>query len=354
MQMNMLPDWLLDVDLKNGDRETLAFAELKFWNDLIDSYLKPLELSEDEKTKVADALVNLRDMVIMAFIMINALFVLVIFLLQLNKEQLHIKWPLQAKNFISYDDTTREITIVREYLELEPLGFVFVIFFGLVLFIQFISMLKHRFGTVSEILASTSLDWYCSKRPDQVSPESDLQGQAVNISRKLQRPKQEWDDEEPESGKSPNKKRDTVRKLINQHHNKQDWSNLESNFKRRFFTNGEMDLGRLTVRRETMVLLKKNQKSMIDARLKRKSRQFGPPTAGNGMVILRNDGLQESNVDEPMNSQDLTDTRTNIFLENSYLGFDNRAYISDEKIELQQTRKSVVKFNPDLLDSDIP
>lgn len=285
MRVNLLPDWLLDADLKNGDRDTLTFAEYKFWNDLIDKYLKPLDLTEKDKEEIAGALINLRDMVIMAFIMINALFVLVMFLLQIHKEQLHIKWPFGATNRITYNDALQEVLIVREYLELEPIGLLFVAFFGVVLAVQFVSMLKHRFGTVSEILVSTKLDWYCAKRPDQMSAESDLKGQAVMIARKAQRPERLWDEDNlTEEQVRVAQKRNTVHKLMLQHKNKQDWSNLEVNFKRRFLKDGALDLGRFTVRRETMNLLNSKRVSMIEDRRIRKSMQmsYGSGDGGGG------------------------------------------------------------------------
>lgn len=301
VRMEMLPDWLLDPELKNGDRDTLTMPETKFWNDMIDKYLKPLELSEADKKDVAAALINLRDMVIMAFIMINAIFVLVIFLLQINKEMLHIKWPVQAKNTIFYDGDTHEIRIDREYLQLEPLGILFVVFFGAVLAIQFISMLKHRFGTISEILATVTLDWYCNKRPDQMSVESDLTGNAVFIARNLQRPKKQWDEDELDEETKALHRRDTVHKLIHQRKNKQDWSNLESNFKRRFYSDNELDTGRITLRRDTMNYLNDRRISMREDRRIRKSMLMGfrpPPPANGQTLLLNNDGINESNVDD--------------------------------------------------------
>lgn len=297
--MDMLPDWLLDPDLKNGDRDTLTMAETKFWNDMIDKYLKPLELSEDDKKEVAAALINLRDMVIMAFIMINAIFVLVIFLLQINKEMLHIKWPVAAKNTISYNDDTHEILIEREYLQLEPLGILFVAFFGVVLLIQFVSMLKHRFGTISEILATVTLDWYCNKRPEQLSVESELKGNAVFLARKWQRPKKQWDEEELDEETKALHKRDTVHKLMYQRKNKQDWSNLESNFKRRFYSDNELETGRITLRRDTLNYLNDRRISMREDRRIRKSQlmDFRPISNGQALMI-GNDGINESNVDD--------------------------------------------------------
>ena len=110
--------------------------------------------------------------------MFNALFILIVFLLQLNKGALHVDWPLGVKTNITYIEETSEVLfkllfflwicnikhifhfkvlISKEYLQLEPIGLVFVFFFGLILIIQFVAMLFHRFGTLSHILASTDL-----------------------------------------------------------------------------------------------------------------------------------------------------------------------------------------------------
>ena len=51
----------------------------------------------------------------------------------------------------------------REYLELEPIGLVFMVFFAFVLVIQVTGMLLHRWGTISHIISDTKLDW-CNKK----------------------------------------------------------------------------------------------------------------------------------------------------------------------------------------------
>lgn len=43
--------------------------------------------------------------------MVNALFVLIVFLLQLNKDNLHFKWPFGVKTNITYDEVTQEVTL---------------------------------------------------------------------------------------------------------------------------------------------------------------------------------------------------------------------------------------------------
>lgn len=46
--------------------------------------------------------------------MINALFVLIVFLLQLNKDSLHVKWPISARINVTYDEVTQEVKFVRD------------------------------------------------------------------------------------------------------------------------------------------------------------------------------------------------------------------------------------------------
>ncbi|XP_053697083.1 chitin synthase chs-2-like [Sabethes cyaneus] len=271
-QINYLPDWLYDVDLRNGDTETISASEEQFWIELIEKYLKPLDLTERQKTEMKAQLKNLRDLAVFAFVMANALFVLVVFLLQLNKQDLHIQWWFNAKNTISFDESTVEIIVRREFLELEPIGLVFVFFFGMILVIQFLAMMMHRFGTISQILASTQLNWYCSKKAKDMSLDAELRENAVEIARRLQRPKPQWDEEDLEDEQKAIGRRDTIHRILYQHKNKQDWSNLEANFKRNYYKDGDLNLGgRLTLSRKTLNVLDTRRKSMAEQRKIRKS-----------------------------------------------------------------------------------
>lgn len=49
------------------------------------------------------------------------------------------------------------VEVDYEYLELEPIGVVFVVFFALVLILQVIGMMFHRWGTMSQIISTTKL-----------------------------------------------------------------------------------------------------------------------------------------------------------------------------------------------------
>ena len=51
--------------------------------------------------KIEEGLKELRDMAVFYFAMFNALFVLIVFMLTLNKDVLHIDWPFGIKENIT-------------------------------------------------------------------------------------------------------------------------------------------------------------------------------------------------------------------------------------------------------------
>lgn len=64
--------------------------------------------------RVARELIELRNKSVFAFFMFNALFVLIVFLLQLNKDQIHVKWPLGIRTNITYNEETSEVSIFQK------------------------------------------------------------------------------------------------------------------------------------------------------------------------------------------------------------------------------------------------
>lgn len=63
-----------------------------------------------QQARIAADLIELRNKSVFAFLMFNALFVLIVFLLQLNKDQLHVIWPLGVKTNITYVEETSEVS----------------------------------------------------------------------------------------------------------------------------------------------------------------------------------------------------------------------------------------------------
>lgn len=133
------PTWIKDKCLVNRDVDYIDEDESQFWKELIAKYLYPIDANPEKEKHLAQQLMELRNKCVFYFFLLNAIFVLLIFLLELEKDTISVDWPL---------DTS---------LQLEPIATVFLIFFATILLIQFVAMLFHRWGTLSHILASLEL-----------------------------------------------------------------------------------------------------------------------------------------------------------------------------------------------------
>lgn len=76
---------------------------------MIDSARWCFRYRSREQARVAQDLLDLRNKSVFAFFMFNSLFVLIVFLLQLNKDKLHIEWPFGIKTNITYVEETSEV-----------------------------------------------------------------------------------------------------------------------------------------------------------------------------------------------------------------------------------------------------
>nr|AKR54211.1 chitin synthase 1 variant b [Helicoverpa armigera] len=278
------PYWIEDPELKKGEVDFLSPAELSFWKDLIDKYLYPIDANKEEQARIAADLLELRNKSVFAFVMFNALFILIVFLLQLSKDQLHVIWPLGIKTNITYIEETGEVLISEEYLQLEPIGLVFVFFFALILVIQFSAMLFHRFGTLSHILASTELNWFCSKKSDDLSQDALLDKNAIAIVKDLQKLNGLDDDYDNDSGSGPHNvgRRKTIHNLEKARQKKRNIGTLDVAFKKRFFNMNANDgpgtpvLNRkMTLRRETLKALETRRNSVMAERRKSQMQTLG-------------------------------------------------------------------------------
>lgn len=230
------PYWIEDKSLKNGEVAYLHPSEIQFWKDLIEKYLFPLDQNKEHEARIANELKELRNRVVFAFFMLNALFILVVFLLQLNKDILHVDWPFGVRENITINPDTNEYIVEKEFLEMEPIGLVFVVFFGIILVIQFVGMLFHRFGTLSHILASVELSC-CSQKIEDISDDAFIDRNAVQIARQLQRLKglNEEDDKSDDS-KYGNRleKRKTIFNLEKRRQQQNRIGTLDVAFRKRF------------------------------------------------------------------------------------------------------------------------
>uniref|UniRef100_A0A336MER8 chitin synthase n=1 Tax=Culicoides sonorensis TaxID=179676 RepID=A0A336MER8_CULSO len=280
------PYWIEDPDLKNGEVDYISSAEIMFWKDLIDKYLYPIDQNKEEQERIAADLKELRNKSVFAFFMFNALFVLIVFLLQLNKDKIHVNWPLGIKTNITYDEITQEVHISKEYLQLEPIGLVFVFFFALILIIQFTAMLFHRFGTLAHILASTELNLTCQKKPEELSQDALIDKHAVEIVKNLQRLQGIDGDYDNDSGSGPDRiaRRRTVHNLEKASKPRRQIGTLDVAFKKRFLKltaeentqNGNPLFTRqLSMRRETIRALEVRKNSVMAEKRKSQMQTLG-------------------------------------------------------------------------------
>ncbi|XP_073941848.1 hyaluronan synthase-like protein kkv isoform X4 [Choristoneura fumiferana] len=279
------PYWIEDPDLKKGEVDFLSQGELLFWKDLLDKYLYPIDANKEEQARIAAELIELRNKSVFAFVMFNALFILIVFLLQLNKDQLHVDWPLGIKTNITYIEETGEVLISKEYLQLEPIGLVFVFFFALILFIQFTAMLFHRFGTISHILSSIELNWFCTKKAEDLSQDAFLDKNAIAIVKDLQKLNGLDDEYDNDSGSGPHNvgRRKTIHNIEKARQKKRHIGTLDVAFKKRFFNinanegnPGTPVLNRkMTMRRETIKALETRRNSVMAERRKSNMQTLG-------------------------------------------------------------------------------
>ena len=153
------PQWVKDDELGTGPRDFLNEKEIKFWQELIEQYLKPLPKDPEAEKRVTEGLRALRNKIAFIFLLVNAMWITVTILLQANKAALSIRWPFGARGpDISYSGGVHKTVVLSyEYFVLEPLGLIFILFFAKILLLQTIGMLIHRTMTLGHIVATTEL-----------------------------------------------------------------------------------------------------------------------------------------------------------------------------------------------------
>jgi len=233
------PFWIEDKELKDGEVVFLAEQETRFWKELIEKYLYPLDSNKDHQARVANELKELRNRVVFAIFMLNALFILAVFLLQLHKDIIHVEWPFGAKVNATINPDTGEVTVKEEKLEMEPIGLVFVFFFAFILIIQFAGMILHRFGTLSHILASVELGWFGQKAEEDINSDAFIDKNAIQIARDLQRLKGIDEDDKSDDSKygvcgNAMANRNIIARLDKRNRHPRQVGTLDVAFKKRF------------------------------------------------------------------------------------------------------------------------
>ncbi|KAJ1374331.1 hypothetical protein KIN20_036997 [Parelaphostrongylus tenuis] len=140
----------MDADyLQICERGRLKGAEEEFWTQLIYTYLKPVESTPQQESDIADGLISLRNSIAFAIIFINALLVLAIYLIQIHKNVLSIRWtPYHGFKWTKLNEMTGQFEETKDPLKIDPLGMGIIFFLSGILIVQTAGMLIHRFNTI--------------------------------------------------------------------------------------------------------------------------------------------------------------------------------------------------------------
>jgi len=125
----------------NDKIKQIPRKEALFWEELIRNYLYPLDHDEKHQQEVAAMLKEFRNRVAFGFFFVNGLWVII----------------MTAMNQVK---STVSITVYRsgdDIISIEPLGFVFLIIFAVLLLLQMFGMIVHRYGTLLHVLSATEL-----------------------------------------------------------------------------------------------------------------------------------------------------------------------------------------------------
>ena len=184
--------WARDKCLSDFPYIELSSNELAFWEGFIPKYLLPLDENPAEQKRIADDLKDLRTKAVFAFGIINVVFILFVYLLQMHQDVFGIDMVSKIsynKTYVEEEDKFIDVPVYK-YTRMDPIGLVLVVFFGAILVVQMIGMFMHRFGTLAHLLAFTPINFFDRQNPNSginMGENNNFNQSAVRIARKIQK-----------------------------------------------------------------------------------------------------------------------------------------------------------------------
>uniref|UniRef100_A0A671XCB3 chitin synthase n=1 Tax=Sparus aurata TaxID=8175 RepID=A0A671XCB3_SPAAU len=108
--------------------------EEQFFRELTAKYLEPLPHDKEKQKEMTEKLKSLRNKITFAYFICNAFWLVTTFSLQL----------LDSIIFIQVPKIDTNLQFTGEYIYIDPLGFMFLLAFALLVLIQFVAMVYHR------------------------------------------------------------------------------------------------------------------------------------------------------------------------------------------------------------------
>ena len=190
------PYWIEQLDqVGTGPRKNLRQRELRFWNEMIHKYLTPLEKDKEKEKQAAAGLKELRNQAVFNFLIINSVWVVIMYLLQENKDKLYVAWPIPSEGpIITFVEEDNTVILSYKYLQLEPLGLFFLGFYAIVMFLQLVGMLLHRIMTLGHVVSTTPIPFYQSLRKSRADFDANeaLTKHGVDMIREWQANHEVW------------------------------------------------------------------------------------------------------------------------------------------------------------------
>ena len=86
------PYWIeQESHIGTGPQRYLKKKEVIFWQEMIEKYLKPLDKDKEKEKRDAQGLTELRNSAVFSFLMLNSIWVVALFLMQMHKDSLSIR-----------------------------------------------------------------------------------------------------------------------------------------------------------------------------------------------------------------------------------------------------------------------
>ncbi|XP_030597626.1 chitin synthase chs-2-like [Archocentrus centrarchus] len=125
------------------EEDSLDQEEEKFWEELKKEYLTPLPNDKEKQKKMANELRELRNKINFVFFIVDAIWLVVTFILQIFSSTFSIQIP----------KLDLDLKKTGSYIQIEPVSFMFILGFGISVLIQFLAMFYHRIYTLIHYVA---------------------------------------------------------------------------------------------------------------------------------------------------------------------------------------------------------
>ncbi|XP_051245642.1 chitin synthase chs-2-like isoform X2 [Dicentrarchus labrax] len=159
--------WVTQLQSLSDDmrlqEDSLDQEEEQFFREMITKYLEPLPENKKKQKKMAEELKDLRNKITFIYFICNAFWLIATFVLQLLEWSVLIQVPKVDIN----------LQFTGEYMYIDPLGFMFILAFALLVLIQFIAMVYHRIYTLIHFVAFLDTESISEKQKQQESQVTD-------------------------------------------------------------------------------------------------------------------------------------------------------------------------------------